>query len=295
MSKVIVVFFVTLAVLLTSCSNTNSKPIVISINAWIGYSPLFYAREMGWLKEEQIELVSVVSLGESAHLFNAGSSDVFAGTQHEFFAQREAHSDLMPIMLLDKSYGGDMIMSNSSIEQLADSSQKVDVYLEVDSINHDLLNYFIAKHHIAKDRLIIHNLSQDEISLIKSSTITQPVIIVTYNPYNLELVDNGFKVIADTKSSKELFVVDAIYASSAFYNSHKDRFRQLDKIINRSLKALQDNPREYYEKVRVYLDNPSYEEFMIMNNNIVWLRPNTNQADIGSLLQIKFPIKDIVR
>lgn len=281
--------------MLTSCSQENNKPIVISTNAWIGYSPLFYAREMGWLKEANVELISVVSLGESMHLYNAGSSDLFTGTQHEFLAQREIHDGLIPIMLMDKSNGGDMIMSNRTIEELKQSDQKIDVYLEMGSINQDLLEYFITKEGISKDRLNILNRIQDEIKLIENTPKSPMTLIITYNPYNLELVQNGFTEIESTKTSNNLIVVDAIYTSSGFYAQHEAELQKLDKIIDKALAVLQKDPKAYYEKVKLYLDNPTYEEFLEMNNNIVWLHEKLTPSDQESLSKIAFPIKDIIR
>lgn len=196
---------------------------------------------------------------------------------------------------MDKSYGGDMIMANRSIEQIKKSDEKINVYLEMDSINHDLLEYFIAKHEIQKERLVIHNRVQDEIKLMKNSPKTPPTIIVTYNPYDIQLGENGFEEIASTRNSQDLFVVDAIYTSSKFYNEHPQEFKKLDKIIARSLEVLRKNPKEYYEKVKLYLDNPSYDEFLEMNKNIVWIHMKMSDEDKNNLSKIQFPIKDIMR
>lgn len=282
-----------LVVLLTSCSQENKKPLVISTNAWIGYSPLFYAREMGWLKEANIELINVVSLGESMHLYNAGSSDVFTGTQHEFNAQREIHPNLIPIMLMDKSNGGDVILSSHTLDKIKNSKSKIEVYLEIDSINQDMLEYFVKKHQLSNDRLNIHNRVQDEILMMKNSQDSPIILIVTYDPYNHTLVKNGFKEIGSTRGDHELFVVDAIYTTSDIFYEHPNEFKKLRMIINRSIQMFQQNPKDYYEKVKLYLDNPSYDEFLQMSKNILWLNTKLSDDDIKRMEELEFPIKDI--
>lgn len=286
--------FLFVMVFFSSCSFKDEKPMVISTNAWIGYSPLFYAREMGWLKEENIELISVVSLGESMHLYNAGTSDAFTGTQHEFFAQREMHPDLIPIMLMDKSFGGDAVLSNLTLNELQKTDKKINVFLELDSINHDLLNYFIEKNGIPKEKLIIHNQIQDEIKLIKLPSVSNPVLIVTYDPYNFELIKNGFQELATTQNNSDLFVVDAIYVSSEFFETHREQFIRLRLILNRAISVLHNNPKHYYETVKAYLDNPTYDEFIHMNNNIIWLSKNIEESDRQKMAKIQFPIKDVI-
>jgi NitT/TauT family transport system substrate-binding protein len=289
------VMMILLTLILSSCSSTkNDKSIVISTNAWIGYSPLFYAREMGWLKEANIELQSVVSLGESMHLYSSGASDVFTGTQHEFNKQRNEHSDIIPIILFDQSNGGDAVMSNRTIEQLQKSSEKIEVYLEMDSINEELLKYFLKENHISEEKLNRRSTVQDEIQLLKNTQSSPPMIIVTYDPYNMSLVKNGFTEVASTKNKNDLFVVDAMYVSAKMYYEKKENFEKLNVIIERSIQALRKNPKEYYEKVKPYLENPTYDEFTHMLENIKWIHNKPSTQLQQQMEKIQFPTKDII-
>lgn len=285
-----------IAIVFSACSLTkDDKPIVVSTNAWVGYSPLFYAREMGWLEEANVELLSVVSLGENMHLYSSGASDVFTGTQHEFNKLRDEHSDLIPIMLFDQSDGGDAVMSNRTIEQLQKSPEKIEVYLEMDSINEELLKYFLKENHITEDKLIRKSRVQDEIQLMQNTSETPPTIIVTYDPYNMALVKHGFTEVASTKMNNDLFVVDAMYVSSKMYYDKKENFEKLNTIIERSILALQKNPKEFYEKVKPYLDNPTYEEFTRMLGNIKWIHEKPSPQLQQKLDKIQFPSKDIMK
>lgn len=286
------IFFV---FLFSSCSDTDKKPLVISTNTWVGYSPLFYAREMGWLKEINIELMSVVSLRESMHLYSAGVSDVFTGTQHEFQKQREEFPALIPVILFDKSNGGDAIMSNIRLDALKNSDEKIEVFLELDSINEEMLNSFIATHAISKKRLIIHNRIQDEIALMKNTAISPMTLIVTYDPYINALKKNGFQEVANTKNDQGLFVVDALYVSSELFYENHEQFIKLNKIIQRSIGVLHSNPKEYYEKVKLYLDTPTYDEFLKMTTNIEWIHENPSKEVLNQMVKIEFPQKDIVQ
>ena len=271
------------------------SPIVVSTNAWIGYSPLFYAREMGWLEEANVELLSVVSLGENMHLYSSGASDVFTGTQHEFNKQRDEHPDLIPIMLFDQSDGGDAVMSNRTVEQLQKSSEKIEVYLEMDSINEELLSYFLKKHRILEGKLELKSRVQDEIQLLKNSAESPPMIIVTYDPYNMTLEKNGFTQVASTKNKNDLFVVDAMYVSSKMFYDKKENFEKLNAIIERSILALQKNPKEFYQKVKPYLDNPTYDEFTHMLGNIKWIHQKSSPQLQQQMEKIQFPTKDIMK
>lgn len=294
MNKILISLTI-LALMLSSCSSMkDEKPIVISTNAWIGFSPLFYAREMGWLEEANVELLSVVSLGESMHLYSSGASDVFTGTQHEFTKQRDEHPDLIPVMLFDQSNGGDAVMSNRTIEQLQKTSEKIDVYLEMDSINEELLDYFLKKYSIAEDKLVRKSRVQDEIQLLKNSSESPPMIIVTYDPYNMALAKNGFTQVASTKNENDLFIVDAMYVSSKMFYDKKENFEELNSIMQSSIAALHKNPKDFYEKVKPYLENPTYDEFTHMLENIKWIHQKPSSKIKEKMAEIQFPTKDIM-
>lgn len=120
-------FLIILIILITSCSFQNNKKLKISTSTWIGYSPLYYAKEKGWLEPLNIKLLNVVSLSENMYLYKAGNSDAYVGTQYEYsFLNKE---NLIPIIMFDKSNGGDIVMANYSIDDLLKIETKIDLYL----------------------------------------------------------------------------------------------------------------------------------------------------------------------
>ena len=57
--KIVFLLFVVLS--FSSCVEDNKK-IKITTSTWIGYAPLFYAKEKNWLEPLNIKLLNVVSL-----------------------------------------------------------------------------------------------------------------------------------------------------------------------------------------------------------------------------------------
>lgn len=290
-----IVLLVAISLLFNSCSQHKSEKITIVVNSWIGYSPLFYAHEKGWLSENGINLINTVSLGESVYVYNAGSANAFTGTQHEFLKQRSSRPDLIPIILFDRSHGGDAILSNRSTEDLLASKNQIQVYLELDSINEELFAHYLKKYALSKERFKLFNRTQDEIVQMKASDFSTPVMIITYDPYNYQLVQQGFKQLADTRSDSDLIVIDALYVSSMLYQEHHERFIRLNGLIAKAIAALHNNPHEYYETVKPYLDNPTYSEFTHMMDNIQWIHRTYDSVLEKQLETINFPVKDLIR
>ena len=113
----------------------KKEPLVISTTSWIGYTPLLYAKESGWLEGKNIKLLHVTSLSENLSLFKAGNAEAFSATQYEYNRAKLKEPSLVAITLFDRSNGGDLIMSNDSLEEITQNDRDIDVYLEMDSVN----------------------------------------------------------------------------------------------------------------------------------------------------------------
>lgn len=287
---------VLLAFFLVGCESKKDEKLVISCNSWIGYSPLYYANEMGWLDKLNIKLINVVSLSESKGLYNVGKSDAFTGTQYEYSLVKREDKTLFPLILLDRSFGGDMIFSNKSIEQLQNSQSKIDAYLEIDSVNNLLLHYFIKKYNIDKTRINYINKDQAVIANLREKDLSSKnVLIVTYSPYDRKLKANGFKEVACTKNGVTLVVVDALYANKKTFQVHKQQFIALKKAIDDAIDVLHKDPKKYYNVVQPYLRGYTYEDYEASLNEVKWINKKVSKELVSKLDSIEFPIKNIIR
>lgn len=289
--------FILMAILLSSCTNTqegeSGQPLVISTDIWIGASVFYYAREMGWLKEANIQMLLAHSINENMQLYASGASDLFTGTQHEYARMRKEYHDLIPIIIYDRSFGGDMVLANRTIEQIRASEGGVDVYLEADSVGEEMLEYFIEHEGISKKRMNIIHRTQDEMARLHASDQNPPTIIITYNPHDLALKAQGYFEIANSKDNRYL-VVDAVYVSKKRYSENPDAYQKLSDAIRRSHEAYEQDPRKFYENVKPYLGNPSYDEFMQMQRNIEWIDTPSKEI-LQRLGKIRFPLNGLIQ
>ena len=248
------------------CSVNNDKKIVILANEWIGYAPLFYIQKKGYLKEDNIEIFKTISLGESVDLYQNGLGDGLAATQYEYSLLR---NKIIPIALIDKSNGADVIMSNLSIEKLKKQS-KIYVFLELHSVNSILLNQFLKIYQIPKNRIYIKNLDQQEI-VDYDYDFKKPLLIITYAPYDDMLKKRGFKIVDSTKNTKYL-VVDALFIDKKYKND--SRIKKLKKYLFIAINEIQKHPKKVYDEIKTYYLNYSYEDYLNDLENIKWINGN---------------------
>ena len=261
---------IVLLLLLGACQKQQNKQEVLSIatNSWIGYAPLFYADKSGELAALGFRLITTTSLAEAADLYDVAKVDMVTTTQHEFVALKKSSKDITPVILLDRSFGGDMILANRSLEALA-SSKQITAYLEVDSINADLLQSFLQKYGIDVAKLQIINKNQKQIETLKLADT--PTLIVTYAPYDVRLRKQGYKIVASTKEIDDLLVVDALCMRKALLHRYKARIAALKQLIDREIEQINKEPKASYEMLKRYLDNIEYGEYLAALSKIKWV------------------------
>ena len=278
------ILLVVITFILSGCSISPSQPLRISTNLWIGYSPLFYIQQKGWLENSNIELINVVSLSESMQMYDSGFVDAFTGTQYEFKQMQKRVPSLQPTILLDRSHGGDVVMSNLDIEQLK-NAQKIDVYLEVDSVNSILLERFIAIHGIKRSVLNMINKDPDASSMLPMQS--DATLIITYTPYDVSLNDIGYKTVESTKNM-HLLVLDALYADEEILEAYEDELAILNSLIAKALDHLKKDPKEYLSVIRPYFKYPDEKTFLNALKSIQWI-----YADRSSSLMNQFSSQNI--
>jgi len=255
--------------MLTACSQKPPKELSIATNSWIGYAPLFYAKEKGYLKDLNIKLINTVSLGEASDVFSVAQADMVTTTQHEYNALKKNFPTLTPVLLLDRSDGGDMILSNRSINDLQ-KAKKIYVYLEVDSINSEMIKDFTTKYTLKTQNISYINKDQEQISGMHFDT-NRATIIVTYTPYDVTLRKQGFKIIASTKDIDTIVVVDSICATKETIEQNHERVKKLKKIIDKSIVEIQKDTKGSHLLIKKYLDNICYEEYLSSLGSIKWI------------------------
>jgi NitT/TauT family transport system substrate-binding protein len=285
---------ITTAFLFISCSSDYDKKLKISATTWVGYTPLFYAKEMGWLEPLNIKLLNVSSLSENMYLYKAKNSDAYVGTQYEYNILSKENSSLVPVMLFDRSYGGDVVMGNVSLKELKDGSGPIDAYLEMDSINFTLLEDFIKKNNFEGRDIRYINQDQAYISTLKSASMDKHTLIVTYSPYDSELKKKGFMEIASTKDGFDLLIIDAMFTTTEVLQRHKKQFTELKKAVDMAVVELQKNPKQYYEKIKPYMLNMNYDEFRESLDNIIWINDGVSSELEERIKDNNFPIEDLI-
>lgn len=91
---------------------------------WIGYDPLFLARELGMYDPTRLRLVEMPSNTTNLMLLAAGDVEAATLTLDECLLAREGGVDLRVILVCDYSDGGDVVMARPELARLEDLKSK---------------------------------------------------------------------------------------------------------------------------------------------------------------------------
>jgi len=258
-----------LLLLFTACTQEQNSKIIISTNPWIGYTPLYYAEKKGYLKDINMQLITNVSLAESTALYDVGKVDMITATQHEYYSLRETEHNIVPIILLDRSNGGDMILSNKTIPEIQ-KAKKIYAYLEIDSINAEVLEDFMHYYKLDKDKIEFINKDQAQMLDLQNNP-KHTLLIVSYSPYDITLKKHGFHTVASTKDMRSIIVIDALFTDKKILQTEKKRLRKLKKIIDRSIQEIQADTKGSFIIVKAFLGDIGYNDYLESLKLIKWI------------------------
>lgn len=248
---------------------TSKYPeIHISSNPWIGFTPFIYAQEKGWLEKTPFRFIWLVDLSDNSRLFDKGFSQGFTATQYECLRIKKKE-DLTTAFIIDESYGADAIISNYTLKQLSVMEDKINVYLEMGSLNQDLFNAFVHENRLNKNKFLLINSSQKSMDSMAKSV--KPFIIITYEPYVSQMKKKGLGVIASTRTLVTFHAIDALFVKKSLLEEHRDDFKDLKTIFERAREQLRKNPKEFYSTIAGYLEGESYEDFLSSRDQIKWI------------------------
>ncbi|MDZ7655366.1 MAG: ABC transporter substrate-binding protein [Sulfurimicrobium sp.] len=102
------------SMLLSGCPQKPAPPLRIALNAWPGYEFLFLADQLGYFKEEgvDVKLIPFQTLADGRRAFERRQVDVMGGSVVELYTSRDiAGFEPAVFLVTDDSNGSDMLLA----------------------------------------------------------------------------------------------------------------------------------------------------------------------------------------
>lgn len=244
-TKIVLSSLFSLTALATSTTSSLAEELnaSIGINTWIGFTPLYIAREKGFFVEEGLDLdVQVFSGNDNTLAFAAGRIDGFASITSEAVLLKSRGKDFRIVLVEDFSLGADGILARNTIPDIAGfSGQRIAV--EEIGVSHFFLLQVLDTAGLTESDVTLVNLKPESAAAAYQSG--QIDIAVTYAPFldrANQAVPEG-RIIFDT-SEMPTAITDLYIFDTKFTENNPDAIKAFVRGIFRGIEFLDENPEE---------------------------------------------------
>lgn len=276
-------------VLAAGASLAGAKPaeagkLSLSMTVWVGYGPIFLARDMGFFKKRGLDVDlkivsdSALSMGAMA----AGQIQGTAVTLDEILKYRSPDFCFKTVMALDDSHGADGMVAGKDITSIAQLKGKK-IAMNEGSTSQFWFNYLLAKQGMTQSDFKVVNMTADDAA---AAFIAGRVpAAVTWEP-NLSFIKehNKGKILVDSASTPGVILDVLAVRCDTIKNDPKDVQALVDGILE-AVDYTKAHPTEAYadmaKSVGGYLSKPA--DFAAAAAGVNFYTGAMNKAYFGTL------------
>ncbi|WP_457640194.1 ABC transporter substrate-binding protein [Persephonella sp.] len=211
---------ITLVILLVfvSCSSHKQEFLKIGTNVWIGYEPLYVARELGYFDDTPIHLVEYSSSTQVMRGYRNKVINGAALTLDEVLLLKDYGFDPVIVLVMDISNGADAIVAQKGISSLKDLKGKK-VGVENSALGaYVLLRALEIGGLSLKDIKIVPLEVSEHYSWFKEKKVDA---VVTFEPVKTKLLKIGGQIIFDSRQIKGE-IVDVLVVEREYLEENPD-------------------------------------------------------------------------
>jgi NitT/TauT family transport system substrate-binding protein len=224
----------------------RADTIKIAHSTWVGYGPLYIARDKGIFKKNgvDVELIVVEDPKERFPTLMADKIDVIASTVDATLLYLKTPKDFQYVVAIDDSNGGDGIVANKDIKTVADLKGK-QVAVNEGSVSEFYLNVLLAKAGLKESDLKPVNMTASDAGTAFVSKRVDAA--VTWEPWlsRGKASEHGH-LLVDSSSTPGL-ITDALIAKSSWIAAHPKDVEALVKSWNEAVAYYREHADESIE------------------------------------------------
>lgn len=227
---------------------TDKETAKIGMVTFPGYAPLYLAKEKGFFKDLNVELVRIEAIGDLRATMLSGKIDMYLATPDIFQATEKQEPAGVGFLAIDESHGADGVAVSENIKTVADlKGKKV-------GAEPGFPPYFVLQYMLHKENLTLKDLDFKDIASQDAGNAfvaKQLDAVGTYEPYlskSVSLRPNSRVLVSSADLSG--LIVDLIYAN--------------EKLVNEKPEVLKRVADGWFEAVAYYEANKT-ESMEIMS------------------------------
>jgi len=272
-----------------------AEPLKIRYSIWVGYGPLFIAKEKGFFKEEKVDvdLVNIEDPKEGFFALAAGRLDGVVSTIDTMVLYLKTGKEYQYVLALDDSAGGDGIVARKEIKSVKDLKGKK-VAVNEGSVSQFFLNVILKDSGMSQKDIEVVNMKQGDAGAafvaekVDAAVTWEPWLTKSKNaPHGQILVDSSKTpgLISDVlifpreviaKRGKEIQgVVNAWNKAVAYYEKNKPE----------SLEIMSKGLGDWLKDPKVFAETLDGVKFYNRDGNLKFFGTAAKPGDINKVVQ----------
>lgn len=262
--------------ILVSCNDVPREPLRIASSPWPGYEPLYLARDLGYLKEDKVNLFELPSSDINMESFRNHSADLSTLTLDETLHLLSAGTKLRIVAVMDVSHGGDAVLAHPSIKKLSDIKGKRIAIVNI-TLGLYMLKRLLDKAGVNRKDVEIFPMSENkQVDFYKQGKAD---VVITFDPIKTKLKNLGAKVIFDSSQiPNEIF--DLLLVHEDVYLKRRDDVCQVTNAWFNALDYLKESPKDAAQRMSKRLGVKA-EEIPAMLEGIILPTREENKKILG--------------
>ena len=229
-----------------SSQGVKAEPLRIGYLIWVGFGPLFVAREKGFFAKEgvDVELIDLaVHEASYAGLF-AGQVDAIGATVDDLLPRYDPEHPYACVLALDESLGADGILATNDIQSIADLKGKVVGRAET-TVSQFFLNVLLEDAGLSEADIETIELGADDAG--EAFLLQELDAAVTWEPFLTQgrQSEHGH-VLVDSSQTPGL-IVDCLLAKVAVLDERLEEFQAMARAWDAAVAYIESHPNETNE------------------------------------------------
>jgi len=238
--------FLASAFLFGGYSAASAGTIKMGMVTWVGYGPLFLARDLGYFKEKGLNVELDIVEESSLYMAGLASKELqgVATTVDTYIQYRSKDACFKAVYALDDSHGGDGVLVSSDIKSFSHLKGK-EVGLNEGGVSQFWFNLLLKQNGMTEKDVSITNMTADDAAA--AFMADRIPVAVTWEPH-LTLAKSKGKgsVLIDSKATPGA-IVDVVVLGCDVIKNQPDDVKALVDGLNRANELIAKDPQKAYE------------------------------------------------
>lgn len=234
-----------LSLLLASCGPRYQAPLTVGSNTWIGYEPLYLARDLGYYEGHNLRLVELGSTSQALDALRVGKLDLAALTLDEALLLLQEQVPISVLWVLNVSAGADTVIAQPHITSLEQLRGKR-IGVEQTAVGAYMLDAALRQAGMQVEDVSILPMPIDEhVASWRQGAVDA---VVTFDPARQVLLnEGGVELITSAALPGE--IVDVLVARHEALACCSARIASLIAGQQRALRYLQEHPEDALKRM----------------------------------------------